>query len=136
VAFLIGPAGLQALQPATQLLSENGRFQFQGGTLPLEHDLAQRAVRLGSQAVRTVEGMFGYVGVDLVLGADGEGDHVIEINPRFTTSYVGLRALAKDNLMEALLRIATGAAPNELAWRPGPVRFWPDGRVISQSGTG
>ena len=33
------------------------------------------------------------------------GDRVIEINPRLTTSYVGLRALARFNLAEALLAV-------------------------------
>ncbi len=54
----------------------------------------------------------GYVGVDLVLGRepDGSQDAVIEINPRLTTSYVGLRTAATSNLAEAMWRIAQGEA--------------------------
>jgi predicted ATP-grasp superfamily ATP-dependent carboligase len=39
----------------------------------------------------------GYLGVDLILGEDGNGavDCVVEINPRLTTSYVGLQAAAR-----------------------------------------
>ena len=52
----------------------------------------------------------GYVGVDLVLGRepDGSEDVVIEINPRLTTSYVGLRAAARTNLAEAMWQVAQG----------------------------
>ena len=62
--------------------------------MPLEPLLAERASQLAAQAVATLPDPFGYIGVDLVLGHDPEGrdDVVIEINPRLTTSYVGLRA--------------------------------------------
>jgi hypothetical protein len=43
------------------------------------------------------------VGVDLVLHADGTGVTVVEINPRLTTSYVGLRAALEENLMAVLV---------------------------------
>jgi hypothetical protein len=48
--------------------------------------------------------------VDLVLGdaADGSRDFAIEINPRLTTSYLGLRALARGSLAAALLRAVRG----------------------------
>jgi predicted ATP-grasp superfamily ATP-dependent carboligase len=124
VAFLIGPASCVPLLPAAQLLSE-GRFHYLGGRLPLPGDLGARAVRLARRAVEAVPGLRGYVGVDVVLGDD---DQVIEINPRLTTSYVGLRALAETNLAEAMLRVATGeeVLPR---WREGAVRFSADGRV-------
>ncbi len=131
VAFLIGPGRRVALPAAEQILSEDGRFHYEGGRVPLPDDLNRRAQRLAERAVTAVESLCGYVGVDLVLGeaADGGGDRVIEINPRLTTSYVGLRALARFNLAEALLAAATGAALPPMRWRPGPVRYRPDGRV-------
>ena len=105
VAFLCGPAGYVPLLPANQSLSDDGRFTYCGGKIPLPYDLARRAVQLGQRAVDCVPGLLGYVGVDLVLGAAGDGscDYAIEINPRLTTSYVGLRQLAEDNLAELML---------------------------------
>jgi predicted ATP-grasp superfamily ATP-dependent carboligase len=131
VAFLTGPGQRVALPAAEQILSDDGRFHYEGGRLPLSDGLNRRAQCLAERAVAAVEGLCGYVGVDLVLGetADGGGDRVIEINPRLTTSYVGLRALARCNLAEALLAAATGAPLLPMRWRPGPIRFWPDGRV-------
>jgi predicted ATP-grasp superfamily ATP-dependent carboligase len=127
VAFLIGPSQLLPLVPCQQLLSNDGRFHYRGGRLPIRPDLAERAVRIATAAVTGVPGLSGYVGVDVVLG---EGrDWAIEINPRLTTSYVGLRALAKFNLAEAMLAAMTGDALPRLEWRQGEVEFTPDGRI-------
>jgi predicted ATP-grasp superfamily ATP-dependent carboligase len=123
VAFLLGPGRCVALLPAAQHLSDDGRFRYLGGRVPLPIELAERAVRLARRAVEAVPGLRGYVGVDVVLG---DADQVIEINPRLTTSYVGLRALAETNLAEAMLRIAEGedVVPR---WRAGEVCFDADG---------
>jgi predicted ATP-grasp superfamily ATP-dependent carboligase len=131
VALLTGPGKRVALPAAEQLLSDDGRFHYQGGRLALPADLNRRAQRLAGRAAAAVEGLCGYVGVDLVLGeaAGGGGDRVLEINPRLTTSYVGLRALARFNLAEALLAAAAGAPLPPLRWRPGPIRFRADGSV-------
>jgi predicted ATP-grasp superfamily ATP-dependent carboligase len=110
VSFLCGPSGNTPLVPCCQQLSDDGRFTYLGGSLPLPPLLAERAVSLASKAIGILGTLCGYVGVDLVLGdaEDGSKDVVIEINPRLTTSYVGLRAAAKVNLAEAMLRIAEG----------------------------
>jgi predicted ATP-grasp superfamily ATP-dependent carboligase len=131
VAFLCGPRGKVPLLPCFQHLSDDGRFTYHGGELPIPPELAGRAVRLATPAVECVPGLNGFVGVDLVLGgaADGSQDYAIEINPRPTTSYVGLRALADFNLAAALLRVAAGDDPGPLRWKPGPVRFAADGMV-------
>src|SRR5262249_33030130 len=98
-AFLIGPGQRLPLLPAAQHLSEDGRFHYRGGSLPLPPCLAERALRLAERTLATVPGLQGYAGVDVVLGnaEDGSRDYVIEVNPRLTTSYVGLRALAATN---------------------------------------
>ena len=74
----------------------------------------------------------GYLGIDLVLGPDpgGADDVVIEINPRLTTSYVGLRAAAAEgvNLAAAMLDVRLGRRP-WLSFQPVGLQFDPDGRV-------
>lgn len=125
VAFLCGVGRVVPLLPTVQHLSTDGRFRYLGGSLPTPPDLAERAVALGRKAIQSLPGLFGYVGVDLVLG---ERDVAIEINPRLTTSYVGLRAAAETNLAGAMLDVAEGRTV-EVRWRPGGVRWGADGSI-------
>jgi predicted ATP-grasp superfamily ATP-dependent carboligase len=113
VAFLSGPAGRVALPPCTQRLTSDGRLSYLGGELPLPAGLAQRATDLAHRALEILPPANGYVGVDLVLSRepDGSEDAVIEVNPRLTTSYVGLRAAVRTNLAEAMCRSAAGETP-------------------------
>lgn len=129
VAFLIGPQATIALPPATQRLSSDGRFRYLGGQLPLPAPLAERAAHLARRAIEAVPGLAGYVGVDLVLGETAEGDAAIEINPRLTTSYLGLRALCRGNLAHALVAVALGEPAPALTWHDGPVCFQADGSL-------
>jgi predicted ATP-grasp superfamily ATP-dependent carboligase len=134
VAFLVGSSQSVALMPATQELSDDGRFRYRGGRLPLPAPLAKRAVSLASRAIPAISGLRGYVGVDVVLGneADGSRDWIIEVNPRLTTSYVGLRALARTNLAEAMLRVVMSTDIPAIEWSAGSVRFQPDGMVADK----
>jgi predicted ATP-grasp superfamily ATP-dependent carboligase len=129
IAFLCGPGGNFPLLPALQLLSQDGRFSYLGGEIPIPPKLVERAVRLGRAAVDCVPGLKGYIGVDLILGAaeDGTCDFAIEINPRLTTSYVGLRKLADFNLAAAVLQAGSYGLTIPLNWKGGAVRFKTDG---------
>ncbi len=132
VAVLVGPAQCIALMPAEQHLSADGRFHYLGGKVPVQAALVERAQGLAQGAVAAVPGLAGYVGVDVVLGdaADGSQDYVIEINPRLTTSYVGLRQLAETNLMSLLLDMAMGKTVAPPVWKPGAVAFRADGTIL------
>jgi predicted ATP-grasp superfamily ATP-dependent carboligase len=130
VAFLCGPGGRTALVPCKQRLSDDGRFRYMGGELPLAAGLAERAIHLGERALAAMPAATGYVGIDLVLGRDPHGDEdaVIEINPRLTTSYVGLRAAATTSLAQAMLQTARGE-PARLAFDNRPLELDADGNV-------
>jgi predicted ATP-grasp superfamily ATP-dependent carboligase len=131
VACLCGPRQIVPLAPGLQKLAGGGDFSYQGGSLPLEAELARRAGTLALRALGTLPRPLGYLGVDLILGdeAAGGGDFVVEINPRLTTSYVGLRALAGVNLAEAMVRVACGHEV-ELCWNAGEVHFTSAGAVV------
>jgi len=124
VAGLSGPGGIATLPACRQRLSDDGRFRYLGGELPLSAALDRRARDLAVSAVQALGHPRGYVGIDLVLGAeeDGGADVVIEVNPRLTTSYVGLRRVVRENLARAMLDIAAGKSP-ALSLQPQKVRF-------------
>jgi predicted ATP-grasp superfamily ATP-dependent carboligase len=130
VSMLCGPAGHVALPPCRQRLSGDGRFVYSGGSLPLPERLAGRAIALARQAIEALPHPTGYLGVDLVLGEDPNGgdDKVIEVNPRLTTSYVGLRAATKPptNLAASMVAVSCGR-PAELCFRQVSVEFDADG---------
>ncbi len=130
-SFIIGSRQTIELRPATQRLSDDGRFRYHGGDVPIPPGLAKRATTLGRRAVDAIEGLRGHVGVDLILGdaEDGSEDVVAEINPRMTTSYVGLRAMSPDNLSEAWLKLCAGEEADPPMWYDHSVRFTCDGRV-------
>jgi predicted ATP-grasp superfamily ATP-dependent carboligase len=131
VAFLIGPNARQRLAPCHQRLSSDGEFRYLGGQLPLRDELQSRATELGKAAIGSViDDACGYVGVDLVLGEalDGGDDYVIEVNPRLTTSYVGLRKAFRGNLAEAMVGIANGEATT-LRFDDKPLQFDTHGKV-------
>jgi predicted ATP-grasp superfamily ATP-dependent carboligase len=125
VSFLAGTRKRHSLPAAEQRLSRDGRFRYLGGCLPLPNHLDRRARRLAERAAECIEGLNGWFGVDLILGdaEDGSGDVAIEINPRLTTSYLGLRRLARFNLAASLIAAATGSPMLPWEWQSGPIDF-------------
>jgi predicted ATP-grasp superfamily ATP-dependent carboligase len=108
-AVLCGPKGRVVLPPFLQLLDRE-TFSYAGGKRLQDAMLQVRARQLAARAVEVLPNAVGYLGVDMILGNDpaGKEDAVIEINPRLTTSIVGLCAIARTNLAEAMLAIASG----------------------------
>lgn len=72
---------------------------YTGGSGPIENELQSRVVSLAEQVTRALpEPLRGFLGIDVVLGDRMEDDCVIEINPRLTTSYIGVRQMINENL--------------------------------------
>lgn len=133
---VIGVAGGDAiaLPPCRQRLSVDGRLTYLGGSTPLAGGLAERATSLALHAITALPSLIGWAGVDLVLGDDPDGslDVVIEVNPRLTTSYVGLRRVVRGGLVAAMLTAARGERPR-LEIDPRPLAFDSDGAVYWES---
>ena len=96
----------------------------------MDTSLCRRAERIGREALAALPCPVGYVGIDLILGSnsDGSADYIIEINPRLTTSYIGLRAISNTNLAEAMLARACGGT-SQVSFSPEFVDFRADGRL-------
>ena len=130
VAVLMGPAGNIVLPPCYQSLSQDHTFLYLGGQVPINDELVERAQRLAHRVAAVLPGGVGYVGLDMVLGEDAQQDVLIEVNPRLTTSYVGLSALVNGNLAEGILRVAEGLAW-PVSFKSDPVRFDASGRIMA-----
>jgi predicted ATP-grasp superfamily ATP-dependent carboligase len=105
-AWLLG-VGIQ------RIAIQGGRFAYQGGLLPAPSRSAEPQLR---PAVAAIPGLRGFVGVDFVWDPAARHATVLEINPRPTTSCVGLtRLLPPGRLAEAWLRVCE-PEPADPAW--------------------
>ncbi len=134
VAALTGPRARRCLPACGQRISDDGLCRYLGGSTPLHAPLAGRATRLAAAVLEALPDTNGYVGIDMILGADAGGadDVVLEVNPRLTTSYVGLRQRAVTNLAEAMLNIAAGGDA-ELQFQGGRIEFDIHGSQLNRS---
>lgn len=85
-----------------QFIDRDGiHLSYRGGQVPYDHPNEGDAVALAQHAVSQIAGLNGYVGVDLVIDMKGK-PWFMEINPRLTTSYVGLCKASPMNLAKAI----------------------------------
>jgi predicted ATP-grasp superfamily ATP-dependent carboligase len=84
-----------------KLASPKLNSSYMGGFTPLRHPAWSEALKVAKSTVECFSGLRGYVGVDMVL--TGDGPFVMEVNPRLTTSYVGLREVLNFNVAGAIL---------------------------------
>lgn len=89
------------------LSSPEAESSYEGGCVPMEHPLKQKAFSLAERLVEAFPGLHGYVGVDVILSEDKP--YIIDVNPRLTTSYVGLHAVADFNVAQAIVSSITEA---------------------------
>ncbi|MGH9258143.1 MAG: ATP-grasp domain-containing protein [Vicinamibacterales bacterium] len=103
-------------------------LSYNGGRTPLDHPLARQATEAARRTCQALPGLRGYIGVDLVL-TDREAV-VIEVNPRLTTAYLGVRAAVEENVADLALAACRGVLPAPLRVRRR-VRFSSGGRILS-----
>ena len=91
-------------QQFVELKDDKGRYL--GGKLPYESEYRDEAFEIAKNAVESIDGLKGFVGVDLKINAD-EKDiysvYLLEINSRFTTPYVGLTKIADFNIAKTII---------------------------------
>ena len=129
---LLSSGSYQTLLPAVSQAISDAKFRYAGGCGPLADRAQRRASALAARAIAAMPPTArGFVGLDLVLGDDPSDDCVIEVNPRLTTSYVGLREMIHGNLAARLFDIETG--PVSCKASVNSVRWTPDGAVFIDS---
>ena len=127
VSLICGPEHCLALPPMRQQFTTGDAPRYLGGELFADPPAAARAVSLARRAAAAVAADAGWLGVDLILGSrtDGRDDRVLEINPRLTSSFVGLSRLVARSLVAAMIEAAEGGRPTlpAAAESPGRGRF-------------
>jgi tyramine---L-glutamate ligase len=97
-SFLVGETGQSwPIGVGTQRMAiRDGRFEYRGGTLPASRRDALPQLK---PAVDAIAGLRGFVGVDFIWNTEESHATILEINPRPTTSYVGLSRLLTPGLL-------------------------------------
>jgi predicted ATP-grasp superfamily ATP-dependent carboligase len=89
------------------LANPKGESQYIGGCVPLEHPLSAKACSIVERLIESIPGLRGYVGVDVLFS---ENDvYIVDVNPRLTTSFIGLHAVADFNVAQAIIDSVTSA---------------------------
>lgn len=144
VVALLGAEEYLLLQPTRQLFSGEAFGVYVGGEMVADQELAAVIWRTVEPAVRAMKGLRGVIGFDLVVGkATGvqeerrgqdtfaeRDEHsvvrigardwrvtVVEVNPRLTSSYLGLREYYDSNLASSLLQLVRGERIEKLRLR-------------------
>ena len=85
------------------IVIENEAFRFRGCVVGGYEQRRPVCERLAAAVAAAIPDLWGYVGIDLVDG--DSGPLVLEVNPRLTTSYVGLREAIGVNPAGLVLRL-------------------------------
>jgi predicted ATP-grasp superfamily ATP-dependent carboligase len=134
VSLLADGTRAVALCTNGQRVRVSRRFSYSGGTTPLGHPLAPLGVEAALRTCAALPGLRGYVGVDLVLTKSEAV--VIEVNPRLTTAYLGLREAIRGGRGGNVAALALAACAGRLPAPPPirrAVRFTAAGRIMGSS---
>ncbi|MDH3900337.1 MAG: ATP-grasp domain-containing protein [Gammaproteobacteria bacterium] len=83
------------------VVARGNGFELQGIHVNGLPDAQARFTKLARAIARSIPGLWGYVGVDLLLTP--AGPMVLEVNPRLTVSYAGLRTALAANVARLIL---------------------------------
>ena len=84
---------------------------YLGGKLPFDDKYKDEAMEIATKAVEAMDGLKGFVGVDLIINSDEQdiySVYLLEINSRFTTPYVGLKQVSNINIGKTIVDLIDG----------------------------
>ncbi len=130
VAMIAGRSNTIILSLNFQKMVFDPAPHYRGGAIPLIHPLSKAAIAYARIVPLAIPGLRGYVGVDMVLSAHEV--YIIEVNPRITFAYCGLRRVTSRNLMEVIIQAVSGFDLQDEIHVTGSVQFDGLGRVFEQ----
>ncbi|QGJ70368.1 Hypothetical protein PBC10988_20630 [Planctomycetales bacterium 10988] len=110
VSAIGGPSGFRMLPPFRQF-QDPETWKILGGTFALPPKIAQTATELTEPVFRLFFPWNGFLSIDIIVSESVEQAVVLEINPRLSASYIGLRQIVQGNLAQAMLDLTEGTLP-------------------------
>ena len=95
-----------------RVVVRDGQFHFLGSVVNVLTDEDGAFAELARRVTAAIPGLWGYVGIDLVQS--GSQRVVMEVNPRLTTSYAGLRQALGCNTAALVLDLLDDSKPLRL----------------------
>jgi len=119
------PPLLLAINRQEIVVDGDGNFRYLGGETPVHPDREEEIVSTAIRAMNVL-GCQGYAGIDIIAG---DRIYVVDVNPRPTTSLVGIaEVMEEEEIADILVAASHGEAPAEVHLS-GRVRFDKDGRI-------
>jgi predicted ATP-grasp superfamily ATP-dependent carboligase len=102
----------------------DGALHYRGGETPVHPSQEQKIIEV---AIKTAEvlGCQGYCGIDVVAGDDV---YVVDVNPRITTSLVGIAACMTEEIADILVSASKGEGTDRVHLI-GSARFDTNGKI-------
>lgn len=88
------------------VIHDGKRFSYRGGVVGAFEAARPEFERIAKGVAKALPGLFGYAGIDVIVTE--QGPIVLEVNPRLTTSYVGLGEALDCNVAALVLDLAAG----------------------------
>jgi len=104
--------------------TEDGHYMYLGGETPVEHPRADEITDVAVKALNIL-GCQGYTGIDVVVA---DKIYVVDVNPRPTTSLVGIASVMEEEIADILVESSKGNVPAEVHLK-GRVSFSTKGEV-------
>jgi hypothetical protein len=105
-------------------IGPDGLFRYLGGETPVHPACEKEIVETAKKAV-TVLGCQGYCGVDVVVA---DKIYVVDVNPRITTSLVGIAGCMQEEIADILVAASKGNGPTDVHFS-GRALFNTEGKV-------
>jgi predicted ATP-grasp superfamily ATP-dependent carboligase len=102
----------------------DGLIHYRGGETPV-HPAREAEIIEVAKNVVGVLGCQGYCGIDVVVS---DKVYVVDVNPRITTSLVGIAACMKEEIADILVAASKGGGPDQV-YLTGSARFDTQGKV-------
>jgi tyramine---L-glutamate ligase len=106
------------------VINADGSFHYLGGETSVHPAREMEIVNTARKAVEVL-GCQGYCGVDVVVA---DKVYVVDVNPRITTSLVGIVACMKEEIADLLVAASKGEGPAEVHLE-GQARYDTSGKV-------